>query len=441
MSKCIGLGGAALVLTVWVGLDGELAARPRAHLSILCAAGVLWAVALGLSRSTRVSQRGLGTILVLAALARLALLTGDPRTSDDLARYLWEGELVLEGTSPYAFAPDAPELTRARSDRADLHSRLNNPHMSAIYPPLAQVVFAAGVRISGASERGLRVLFALADMAVLVPLLALARRRGIELRAAIAWACCPLVLLEFAGAGHLDALAIFFLVWALAAADAGRERTSAVALALGGLGKLVPLLALPAILRGARRPWRSFALVALVAALGYVPLALFDGGLRGAFLSLGEYGFRWESFNLLHRFVEDALASAFAYDEGASDPRRLARALGAAVLLGCMLWAWLERLAPPDAAAIAVGAFLVLTPTLHPWYLTWMVPFIGLGRSGAWIFLIVLAPLLYAPLAGWQREGIWVEPRWLWPALGLPFLVWLAWEARVRLASRGEPRP
>ena len=72
-------------------------------------------------------------------------------------------------------------------------------------------------------------------------------------------------------------------------------------------------------------------------------------------------------------------------------------------------------------ATAVFAAFLVLTPTLHPWYLTWIVPFLALRQSRAWIWLAAVAPLLYWPLEGWRTEAVWHEPLWLWPLVAVPF--------------------
>ena len=74
----------------------------------------------------------------------------------------------------------------------------------------------------------------------------------------------------------------------------------------------------------------------------------------------------------------------------------------------------------------------MLTPTLHPWYLTWVIPFLALYRSRAWVFLAAVAPLLYWPLTEWHATGEWIEPVWLWPALALPFFLLLALEVPTR---------
>ena len=69
-----------------------------------------------------------------------------------------------------------------------------------------------------------------------------------------------------------------------------------------------------------------------------------------------------------------------------------------------------------------MGGFLLLTPTLHPWYLAWIVPFLALRPMLGWSLLVALAPLLYWPLARWRAEGVWSEPGWLWPVLVLALL-------------------
>ena len=158
-----------------------------------------------------------------------------------------------------------------------------------------------------------------------------------------------------------------------------------------------------------------------------------SGGLR-------EYAFRWEAFNLGYRVIEARLADGHAFDEGAGDPRRLARTLVAFVGVGLALHAWLRRLPPERAAALLFGGVLVLTPTLHPWYLAWIVPFLALAPSLAWTALVAVGPLLYWPVARYRVEGVWVEPAWLFPALAGGFWALLALELVVRARARRRRR-
>jgi hypothetical protein len=180
----------------------------------------------------------------------------------------------------------------------------------------------------------------------------------------------------------------------------------------------------------------------LICAAGFAPLLFLQGTFHGLFSGLGEYAFRWESGSLVHRWIEPVFSRWFERDESWSDPRRLARA-SEAVLWLSIAWAVTrrERDALRGTAAL-IGAWLVLSPTLHPWYLCWILPFLALGSptgaSRAWLWTILAAPLLYWPLGAWRRAGVWVEPAWLWPVFALPFfgLLLAAWWERRRGLDR-----
>ena len=56
------------------------------------------------------SASGLGFLLLCAAAFRLTLLFHAPDLSDDVYRYVWDGKVATTGRSPYAFAPDDPQV-------------------------------------------------------------------------------------------------------------------------------------------------------------------------------------------------------------------------------------------------------------------------------------------------------------------------------------------
>jgi hypothetical protein len=246
--------------------------------------------------------------------------------------------------------------------------------------------------------------------------------------------------IEFAGSGHLDSLGILLLFGALAA-ESSRPRVGAkgaddttlgltplVLLGAGILTKYLPAVLLPWILRGKRGIARG-ACVALLCAVGFVPLLFLRGTTHGLFSGLSDYAFRWESGSLVHRWIEPLFSRCFERDESWSDPRWLARATEAILWLA-IAWAVIRRERDSLRGTSAlIGAWLVLSPTLHPWYLCWILPYLALGsptmKSRAWLWLILVAPLLYWPLEAWQRAGVWSEPVWLWPLVALPFFALL----------------
>jgi len=439
-----------LIAASLLALRGPFVDHPLETGAVYVAAGAAWAWALVRARKTD-ANAGLTLVVAGACLLRLLALASDLRTSDDVHRIVWEGAVVRAGSSPYAHPPDAPELAPLAAALPELHARVNHREVAATYPPLVQLVGVVAVWIADALDHDVatsgpvivRGIFAAVDLLALVPLVALLRRRGLPVALALAWGWCPLAAFEIAGAGHLEGLALTPLLGALALRERAlaqpalvpRQRSRALdaaasaLFALAVLAKILPIVLLPWFARGTRAGLRTL-LVLLVVALGCAPFARLSGAERGL-SGFAEYAFRWEGASLVHRFVEGAWARLYLYDVAWTDPRRLARA----VLFGAWLpWAWRtwRRERDPARAALDLfGAWLVVTPVLHPWYALWSVPWLALRRSSACAWLAVASPLLFAPVAGWQRHGIWVEPAWLWPALALPFAVLLARDARA----------
>ena len=97
------------------------------------------------------------------------------------------------------------------------------------------------------------------------------------------------------------------------------------------------------------------------------------------------------------------------------------------VLLGMV--GWIARRPGVDSARRARSitlAFIVLLPTaVHPWYATWLVPFLALSPSAAGLWLIGALPLSYLKYgAADGKMPAWVgHVEWL-PAYGLLLLEW-----------------
>lgn len=402
----------------------------RVRVLVLALCGPAWLVAVRLAHAGRGDLR---LVIGGAVALRLLALAGDVRFSDDVYRYLWEGEVARSGFSAYAFAPDAPELEPLRRENPVLHARVNHPDVAASYPPLTQVAgLAAAVAsraMGSAPELGgvtlLRIFFAVCDLAVLWPIARMLSRAGRPPALVVVWGWSPLLAMEFSGSGHCDSLGVVLLMSALVLSvapgrNAARELAAGALLAGAVLVKYLPLVVLPALMRDRRRA-RSWLATIVLCALAFAPFLLLTGGDRGFLGGLSQYGLRWESPNLVYRFLEAPFAGRFELDESWTDPRRLGRLCAAAVWLAFAIVTWVRRSDIVRATGVVIGAFLVLSPTLHPWYLAWIAPFVALRPSAAWCWLLAAAPLLYWPLAEWQLRGQWVEPAWLWPLLALPF--------------------
>ena len=80
--------------------------------------------------------------LVAAVLLRVVFLPVTPSLSDDVYRYLWDGQVQRAGTSPYLYAPADPRLDGVQAAAgAGLRALVNHPRLRTVYPPLAEELF------------------------------------------------------------------------------------------------------------------------------------------------------------------------------------------------------------------------------------------------------------------------------------------------------------
>ena len=367
--------------------------------------------ALALARvGTRVVPRAGLIVFAVALAARLALLPVTPTLSDDIYRYVWEGKVAAHGGDPWRQRPNDASLAHLR-DRT-IHPRINHPELAAIYPPLAIAGFAVVAALSP-TVLAMKSWVLLNDLALVLVLLAWARRRRHGAQAVIAYAWNPLVVVEYAGSGHYDPTAIVWLVAALLWAER-RPALSALALAIGVLTRLAPLAALPFLMT--RWPWRSRVLALVPIGLG---LGWFWSRTRGPDSGLGAYGRSWSNNEL-----------AFAYLARAAGDPVLARGVAfALVVILVVFLAWRGR-----AAAIAtrttMRAGFLLSPVAHPWYLGWVLalePVASSAPSAPWLLLSLTAVLSYGVLAPpAEGSGFHLPLAWRWVEYGLPLLLAIA---------------
>ena len=353
-----------------------------------------------------------------AMLLRVVALTLPLTLSDDVYRYLWEGRVQLAGLDPFLHPPSDAALEALRDGTWAL---VNHKDVSTIYPPLALLSFR-GVAAMAYTPLAWKVLTAVADLALLGLLARVVRGRGGRAWAATAYALHPLPVLESAGSGHLEPLALLALVAALWAWDSGRAAAAATATIVGAGVKLLPAVALLPMLRTRLRASARGLLVG-GALLALASLPFLDAGvaiLRG----FDTYYDAW-AFN----------AALFPLLEHATGDPGVARAAG--VALGAVACACaLVRLRDPARLALfTAAALLLLSPVVHPWYVLWaLVPALCVG-AWPWLVLATTAPLAYLvlgtldPVTGAWDEAEWV--RWLeYPPLLLAGLVW--WARRTR---------
>lgn len=347
----------------------------------------------------------------------------------------------MAGFNPYALPPAAPELAALRDG---LWQRLPHKEVPTVYPPLAIAAFSIAIRLP-APLLAWKGMVTAADLGTCALLLALARRRGIPASRTAWYAWNPLVALEVAGMGHVDALGVAATVGAVLALTDRRTVPSAAWATAGVLAKLVPSAALPMWARQSGRPGRYLAAAAVLLAAAGLPVLAATGGVPPGLLT---YGVSWEFngpvYEPLWRLLDvsgvaPALARGLEALERRTEmwyawdwiypllyPRLLAKLLLAAGMAALVLRS-LRETDPVEGTRRLFGGLLLLSATVYPWYLLWVLPWAALTRHIAWLALSGLILLSYLP----QTGAAPLMP-WVFLAIWVPFAMLLAAQRRSR---------
>lgn len=341
----------------------------------------------------RAGPRVAVTVIALGVIFRLSMLPTPVVLSSDLYRYFWDGRVQLAGINPYRYPPEAQELAHLRD--AEIHPRINRPWARTVYPPGAQMLFAALAAIAPDRLWALRGVLTACELMAMLLLLAVLRRIGLPEGRVTVYAWAPLPIFEFAQAGHVDAAAIPLVLGALLAAGVGRRGLAGGLLAGAALIKLYPAALLPVLWKRADTRLPAAFLATMI--LGYLPYAWGVGWKVAGFLPV--YFARFEEFNIgLRALFTDGIGLTGTPARFVVSGVMVSLLIGLLVALGRSRGDSLQDLMA--GGGIAVGAYLLLVPSsIHPWYVVWLIPFLIVLRTPGWWYLTVGVALSYVAYA------------------------------------------
>jgi len=372
-------------------------------IELALAAGTLYLVVLyGVSRAR--ASRAASILLIFGAIVfRATLWPMLPTLSDDLQRYRWEGNVQANGWNPYAIAPSDRRLADLRDKYYEI---MPGREIPAIYPPATELVFRAAWPLFP-GPTAFKTPFAAADVLVMLLLAWMLRNeRDRTFRLAI-YAWNPLVIVEFAGSGHNDVLALLGIVCGLALVGS-RPTIAAVPIALAAMAKVFPAVLLPVWIRRAGWPekragWLAAALAALSILLVLAPYWHALGMFRA---NLAYYEATWKNYHASLYTVIDWLTGGQS---------KIPALVGVLVSWGLAFWLASKHVDPTRAAYLLVGTILVFGPNGYSWYFTWIVPLLCFFPNPAWLMLTVLQFLSYNVLIGYGILGIFkFDPLMQW---------------------------
>ena len=357
------------------------------------------------------------TIVMAGVLLRLSLLFITPNLSDDYNRFIWDGQALIGGENPYLLLPDSfvttDKAVELGMDGA-YYDQMNSKEYYTVYPPLNQVIFAAGAKAGGTSIWGnvvmMRLLIFLAELGSIFLIIKLLQFFKRPLKWSLIYVLNPLVILELTGNLHFEGVMIFFMLLALYLLIVRKNwEISALAFAGAIMTKLLPLMLLPLFFR--RLKWRSilyYIIVGFVCALMFLPFIskeLIENFASSLDLYFQRFEFNASVYYLL-RWVGEQIT-------GWNLIQVIGPALGGLVLIGILFITFREK--EPNWEKLFSRMLFVLTiyfalaTIVHPWYLSTLIlcsVFTGFRYAIVWSALIFLTYFKY-------NTGEYLEPYWL----------------------------
>ena len=317
-------------------------------------------------------------LTAFAVLFRLLLLFTLPTLSQDFYRFIWDGQLILEGLNPYLYTPNEllgslPELFPEMNTLHEGMGSLSAKHFSN-YPPIHQLPFIIASLISKQSILGsvvvLRVILIIADLGILVYGKKLLKKLKLPTRSVYWFILNPLVIIELTGNLHFEGLMLCFFIMALYFIHSNKWHTAAIAMALSIGVKLVPVLSLPLFLNklGWKKSIRFYSITCGVFIILFLPFFSFEF-FENYSATIGLWFSNFEFNASIYYFLKWALAGIKNLN--------LINSMGAVVTCVFVIQTSYQLLQKKQGTkALLLMIFWVLSgyyfisTTVHPWYIT-----------------------------------------------------------------------
>lgn len=399
---------------------------PGRHLATALFIGIATAIAISLPRSefipliTAFSASFLVYILIIrkpidrslikywvvvAILLRVITLFFFPQLSDDIYRFIWDGELLRQGINPFNQLPSTylnPSDPNIVVEYA-LFEKLNSPDYFTVYPPFCQFLFWIGASLfSGkwvAQSLFLKATMLVAEIGSIALIYRILHHLKKPLRWVLVYALNPLVIIELCGNIHFEGWMIFFLLAGYYAFLIHKPILGGVAFAFGFVTKLIPAIVAPFLIKrlSFKVLTKTVLLGLLFVALAFLPF--FNLGFSDHFSdSLNLYFQKFEYNASIYYLLRWVGFQIYGYNQ-----IQFIGPFLALVFVMIILFILFKEKKPtwhtfPSVVVFTLTAYFLLGTTVHPWYITTIVAFASLTHwryPVIWSFMIFLTYINY----------------------------------------------
>ena len=355
------------------------------------------------------SPKDLFVLLFGGLIVRFLLINVTPELSNDFYRFIWDGEMMKLGLLPYVKTPDeiissSPEIFQNAELRALYHGmgELSSGNHSN-YPPINEFLFFIAAKLGStlsAKVMILRIFTILADIGIVFVGLSLLKMKEMDLKKILFFVLNPFFILEFTANLHFEGVMMCFFLIAFWLYLKELKLLSGLFFAFSILTKMMTMIFLPFFLR--KGNWKKGLIyigsVALFTVIFAYPFFM-NAGWEG-YNSANSLYFKQLEFNAGLYFAFNGIVSAIA---GFNAIQYIGPLFAFMALCGILVWYYKKQDKPLlegfELWTIAFFIYLLMSTTVHPWYIGVLV-LVGLFTNYlfpiVWSFLAYLSYYFYA---------------------------------------------
>jgi len=362
----------------------------------------------------------IGVILISGLLFRLIFTFSTPSLSQDFYRFIWDGTLFLRGISPYTYVPEELIYLEHYHNLKPLYEAMgpSSARNFSNYPMLNQWLFALG-SLSEYPAFVYRLLIVLADLAVFWLLHQLILSFTHKRWALTAYFLNPLVIVEGTHNLHFEPVMLAFLLAFLYALKRKRQWLAAAFFSASVFTKLLPLLIGPLLLRLLNpKSLTIFGLGFLV--LSVLFIVPFSGPLwaQNWGSSVGLWFSNFEFNSALYRLFKEVGLLLGAQDYQLIKVYGYLHAFGIVLLVGYFSIRSTNLNQFIRYSEWLLLAYLLSSPTIHPWYLITLVGLASLRKS---MFVLLWSATVFLSYSAYAQSPLEL-PLWITAAEYLPLV-------------------
>ena len=375
------------------------------------------------------------TLYSLLIISRVCWWTAPPSNSEDVWRYLWDGERVLEGQSVYTPAPAQVQCDGdgmiPKPVCMGIQARIGHADVPTVYPPSAQLIFALSSLLSHGVEYYAvnkliktqlkikktqaiiriklltwRILLLCADLALLAVLISIFRIKKYSMALLLIYALSPMIAFESSLGAHLDVFGMFFMLLSFSLLLRDKYFWAGNVLGIGILIKFIPLILFLALtlikccdfflprksnemeLNRFREP--SFyklglGFVGLLTSIVLLCLPFISefSQFGGLWPGLKTYSIHWSFNGSFYPLIESLVTDYFQPQDWQSSRFTTKVSLGAIACLIILTYTLRIRQSTAFVQFVqvnlcALSILFFFSPVVFTWYLQWLFPFIVL---------------------------------------------------------------